>query len=87
MDQQFSAEREECKVKYVKAAVCGYKGWLDLLIYMGCDMPLYAFSLFLPTIISKFEYPLFKLTSSLLEFLRTCFNHYSKFFDRTLNGK
>lgn len=29
---------------------------LGMIIYMGCDMPLYAFSLFLPTIISQMGY-------------------------------
>jgi MFS family permease len=56
MDQQSSAEHEEFKMKYVKAAVLDYKMWLGMLIYMGCDMPLYAFSLFLPTIISELGY-------------------------------
>jgi hypothetical protein len=27
--------------------------WLGMVIYMGCDMPLYAFSLFLPSIIAN----------------------------------
>lgn len=27
--------------------------WLGMVIYMGCDMPLYAFSLFLPSIVSE----------------------------------
>lgn len=30
--------------------------WLGMIIYMGCDMALYAFSLFLPTIISELGY-------------------------------
>jgi nitrate/nitrite transporter NarK len=56
MDQQSSAEHEEFKMKYVWAAVKDYKMWLGMIIYMGCDMPLYAFSLFLPTIISELGY-------------------------------
>ena len=56
MDQQSSAEHEEFKMKYVWLAVKDYKMWLGMLIYMGCDMPLYAFSLFLPTIISELGY-------------------------------
>jgi len=56
MDQQSSAEHEEFKMKYVWAGVKDYKMWLGMIIYMGCDMPLYAFSLFLPTIISELGY-------------------------------
>jgi len=56
MDQQSSAEHEEFKMKYVWLAVKDYKMWLGMIIYMGCDMPLYAFSLFLPSIISELGY-------------------------------
>ncbi|KAK3934203.1 hypothetical protein QBC46DRAFT_400459 [Diplogelasinospora grovesii] len=52
MDQQSSAEHEEFKISYFWAAVKDWKTWLGMAIYMGCDMPLYAFSLFLPTIIA-----------------------------------
>lgn len=55
-DQQSSAEHEEFKMKYVWLAIKDYKMWLGMIIYMGCDMPLYAFSLFLPTIISELGY-------------------------------
>jgi hypothetical protein len=55
-DQQSSAEHEEFKMKYVWLAIKDYKTWLGMIIYMGCDMPLYAFSLFLPTIISELGY-------------------------------
>jgi sugar phosphate permease len=56
MDQQSSAEHEEFKMKYVYMALKDYKMWLGMIIYMGCDMPLYAFSLFLPSIISQLGY-------------------------------
>jgi sugar phosphate permease len=56
MDQQSSAEHEEFKMKYVWMAMKDYKMWLGMIIYMGCDMPLYAFSLFLPSIISELGY-------------------------------
>jgi MFS family permease len=56
MDKQSSAEHEEFKMQYVWMAVKDYKMWLGMLIYMGCDMPLYAFSLFLPSIISQLGY-------------------------------
>jgi MFS family permease len=53
LDQQSSAEHEEFQMKYVWAALMDWKTWLGMIIYMGCDMPLYAFSLFLPTIITE----------------------------------
>ncbi|TAQ90331.1 hypothetical protein B7494_g1359 [Chlorociboria aeruginascens] len=55
-DRQSSAEHEEFKMEYFWAAVKDYKMYLGMLIYMGADMPLYAFSLFLPTIISQMGY-------------------------------
>jgi len=55
-DQQSSAEHEEFKMKYLWAAVRDYKMWLGMIIYMGVDMPLYAFSLFLPTIVAQLGY-------------------------------
>jgi sugar phosphate permease len=56
MDQQSSAEHEEFKMKYIWMGVKDYKMWLGMIIYMGCDMPLYAFSLFLPSIINQMGY-------------------------------
>ncbi|KAG7292781.1 hypothetical protein NEMBOFW57_002824 [Staphylotrichum longicolle] len=53
LDQQSSAEHEEFKMSYLWQALRDWKMWLGMVIYMGCDMPLYAFSLFLPTIISN----------------------------------
>lgn len=55
-DKQSSAEHEEFKMEYFWAAIADYKMWLGMLVYMGADMPLYAFSLFLPTIISEMGY-------------------------------
>ncbi|KAK0731008.1 major facilitator superfamily domain-containing protein [Lasiosphaeris hirsuta] len=52
LDQQSSAEHESFQMKYFWDAVKDWKMWLGMVIYMGCDMPLYAFSLFLPTIIA-----------------------------------
>lgn len=51
MDQQSSAEHEEWKFEYLWAGLKDWKMWLGMVIYMGCDMPLYAFSLFLPSIV------------------------------------
>ncbi|KAG9236270.1 MFS nicotinic acid transporter-like protein [Amylocarpus encephaloides] len=56
MDQQSSAEHEEWKMEYFWKAMKDYKMWLGMVIYMGCDMPLYAFSLFLPSIIKDLGY-------------------------------
>ncbi|KAN0105817.1 MFS nicotinic acid transporter-like protein [Hyaloscypha variabilis] len=50
-DKQSSAEHEEFKMEYFWAAVTDWKMYMGMIIYMGADMPLYAFSLFLPTII------------------------------------
>ena len=55
-DQQSSAEHEEFKMAYFWASVTDWKTWLYAVIYMGCDSPLYAFSLFLPSIISALGY-------------------------------
>ena len=51
-DKQSSAEHEEFQMKYFWASVGDWKTWLYATIYMGCDGPLYAFSLFLPSIIN-----------------------------------
>ncbi|KAF7894263.1 hypothetical protein EAF00_007777 [Botryotinia globosa] len=56
MDKQSSAEHEEFKMEYFWAAVKDYKMWLGMITYMGADMPLYAFSLFLPTIVAEMGY-------------------------------
>ncbi|PSR84282.1 major facilitator superfamily domain-containing protein [Coniella lustricola] len=53
LDQQASANHEEFRMKFFWQACKDWKMWLGMAIYMGCDMPLYAFSLFLPTIISN----------------------------------
>jgi hypothetical protein len=55
-DGQSSAEHEEFKMSYFWAAVMDWKMWLGMFIYMGADMPLYAFSLFLPTIVAEMGY-------------------------------
>lgn len=52
LDNQASAESESYTSKYFVAAAMDWKMWLGMAIYMGADMPLYAFSLFLPTIVS-----------------------------------
>ncbi|KAK4174514.1 major facilitator superfamily domain-containing protein [Triangularia setosa] len=51
-DKQSSAESEKYDNSALWESLKDWKMWLGMVIYMGCDMPLYAFSLFLPTIIS-----------------------------------
>ncbi|MCJ1408702.1 hypothetical protein MMC19_002777 [Ptychographa xylographoides] len=51
-DNQSSAEHEDFKMAYFWAAVKDWKTWNGAVIYMGADGALYAFSLFLPTIIA-----------------------------------
>lgn len=55
-DRQSSAEHEEFKMSYFWASVKDWKTWVMAMVYMGCDGPLYAFSLFLPTIIEDLGY-------------------------------
>ena len=55
-DQQSSAEHESFKMEYFWASVKDWKTWLYALIYMGADCPLYAFSLFLPSIVAGLGY-------------------------------
>ncbi|KAJ5644468.1 hypothetical protein N7507_010479 [Penicillium longicatenatum] len=59
LDAQSSAEHEEFKMSYFWASVKDWKTWTGAIVYMGADGSLYAFSLFVPTIISelgKFRY-------------------------------
>lgn len=53
LDQQSSAEHEEFKMDYFWASVKDWKTYTGAVIYMGADGALYAFSLFVPTIISE----------------------------------
>jgi nitrate/nitrite transporter NarK len=55
-DKQSSAEHEKFQMTYFWASVKDWKTWAFAVIYMGCDGALYAFSLFLPTIISQLGY-------------------------------
>ena len=43
-------------MEYLWAAVTDWKTLTGAIIYMGCDGALYAFSLFLPTIIQQMGY-------------------------------
>lgn len=52
-DMQFSAAGEVFRFKYIKDALTDIKTYLAMGIYMGFDGPLFAFSLFTPTIINE----------------------------------
>ncbi|KAF5379314.1 hypothetical protein D9757_007661 [Collybiopsis confluens] len=52
-DDQFSAAGEVLKMKYIYKSILDWKTWIGMVIYVGADMPLYAFSLFLPSIINQ----------------------------------
>ncbi|EKM50636.1 uncharacterized protein PHACADRAFT_264011 [Phanerochaete carnosa HHB-10118-sp] len=52
-DDQFSAAGETLKFKYISQSLLDWKTWVGMLLYMGTDCPLYAFSLFLPSIINQ----------------------------------
>jgi len=56
MDKQASAKHEDFDRRYITSALVDWKTYLYAAVYMGADMPLYAFSLFLPTIISQLGY-------------------------------
>ncbi|KAJ7091470.1 MFS general substrate transporter [Mycena belliarum] len=55
-DDQFSAAGETLKWKYIWKSLLDWKTWIGMVIYMGADMPLYAFSLFLPSIIHELRF-------------------------------
>ncbi|KAK5043574.1 hypothetical protein LTR84_011381 [Exophiala bonariae] len=54
-DNQASTHEEYDK-RHIYAALTDWKTWLYAYIYMGCLIPLYAFSLFLPTILRGMGY-------------------------------
>lgn len=53
LDQQASGQHEEWKTSYLWESLKDWKTYLGAIIYMGADGPLYAFSLFIPTIINE----------------------------------
>ncbi|KAJ7224133.1 major facilitator superfamily domain-containing protein [Mycena pura] len=52
-DDQYSAGGEALRWKYIWKSLIDWKTWVGMAVYTGADMPLYAFALFLPTIISQ----------------------------------
>ncbi|KAF8639035.1 hypothetical protein AX17_001759 [Amanita inopinata Kibby_2008] len=55
-DDQHSAAGEKLRWKYILQSLLDWKTWVTMIIYCGCDAPLYAFSLFLPSIINQLGY-------------------------------
>lgn len=55
-DKQSSAEHEAFKIDYFWSVLRDWKTYTGMIIYMGCDGALYAFSLFIPTIIKALGY-------------------------------
>lgn len=55
-DQQSSAKHEDYKNEYLWQALRDWKTYVGMLIYMGPLMPLYSFSVFLPSIIQNFSF-------------------------------
>jgi len=55
-DGQASANHEEFKMEFLWASLKDWKTYLFAIIYMGADGALYAFSLFIPSIIAQLGY-------------------------------
>ncbi|KAF8472823.1 major facilitator superfamily domain-containing protein [Kalaharituber pfeilii] len=55
-DQQSSAMHEDFKTTYLWQSLTDWKTYVGCLMYMGVDGALYAFSLFLPSIIKELGY-------------------------------
>ncbi|KAK0188656.1 MFS general substrate transporter [Armillaria mellea] len=49
----FSAAGEKFKMKYIQQSLLDWKTWVGMMTFAGSAMPLYAFSLFLPSIINE----------------------------------
>lgn len=64
-DQQASAEKEQFKMTYFWASLKDWKTYAGAIIYMGADGSLYAFSLFVPTIINQLVSPLRTIGASI----------------------
>ncbi|KAL1941223.1 hypothetical protein VTO73DRAFT_7435 [Trametes versicolor] len=52
-DDQYSAAGENLRWHYIWRSLLDWKTWVGMVLYMGADGPLYAFSLFLPSIINQ----------------------------------
>ncbi|MCO5565438.1 hypothetical protein L7F22_019111 [Adiantum nelumboides] len=55
-DQKYSAAGEQFTMNSFWKAIFDWKTWIGMLIYMGVDGPLYAFSIFTPSIVKALGY-------------------------------
>ncbi|KAL1762024.1 major facilitator superfamily domain-containing protein [Schizophyllum commune] len=55
-DQKISASGEKFNAKYIWQSLKDWKTWVAMCMYAGFDGPLFAFSLFTPTIINQLGY-------------------------------
>ncbi|EJD47967.1 MFS general substrate transporter [Auricularia subglabra TFB-10046 SS5] len=55
-DDQWSAAGENLKLRNVGQAFKDWKTWVGMVIYAGLDGPLYAFALFVPSIVAELGY-------------------------------
>jgi MFS family permease len=65
-DNQHTTYHEEFHTIYIRQALCDWKMWIGMLIYSGATMPLYAFSMFLPSIIHDLGWDTTVVQSQLL---------------------
>ncbi|KAJ6581654.1 MFS general substrate transporter [Mycena capillaripes] len=55
-DDQYSAAGEKLQMRNILSSFRDWKTWFSMVQLMGCDMPLYAFSLFTPSIINQVRF-------------------------------
>lgn len=55
-DGQSSSRHEDFQMKFFWLAIRDWKTWTGMFVYMGTAGPLWAFSLFLPTIVQQLGY-------------------------------
>jgi hypothetical protein len=70
LDKQASSRHEDWQWTFLWQALKDWKTYTGMIIYMGCDGALYAFSLFIPTIIKELGAP----SSTLSPFFHTSTN-------------
>ncbi|CAL1695329.1 unnamed protein product [Somion occarium] len=73
-DMKYSAGGESFKMKYVWQSLADWKTWVAMGIYMGFDGPLFAFSLFTPTIINQLSMTSEQMTDTRTGFQATAAN-------------
>jgi MFS family permease len=55
-DSQHSAAGEAFHMRYIRQSILDWKTWVTMFVFVGSCGPLYAFSLFLPSIIKQLGY-------------------------------